>query len=120
MNVTYVASTNAASDAQVLGQAGQDIVVKRVIFGSPTDAGITQFYNKRVAPGHASGMGSVSTTDVVCRLTQPTAAAGKDWTRTVDFTVAGDEDSGLPLDGGSFHTNENQVTVLWDLADQSN
>ena len=79
MRKTYVASTNAAGDSQVLGDAGQDIYVRKVIFGNPTDGGVTNFYNKRVAPGHVSGMGSVSTTDAMMQITQPTAGAGKDW-----------------------------------------
>lgn len=118
MQVTYVASTNATGDAQVLGdQVGRDVIVKKIIFGNPTDAAITNFYNKRVAPGHASGMGSVSTTDLVCQITQPTAAAGKDWVREIDFTSGGK--GGLQLDGGSFHTNENDVTVIWEYSDES-
>lgn len=114
MNVTYVASTNAVGDAQVLGAAGADIYVRKVIFGNPTDAGVTNFYNKRVAPGHASGMASVSTTDCVMQITQPTAGAGKDWVRVIDFG-----DTPLQLDGGSFHTNENDVTVIWEPVDEA-
>lgn len=116
MKATYVASDNSAGDAQALGAAGQDIVVKKIIFGNPADGKITNIYNKRVAPGHASGMGSVSTTDVVVQITQPTAAAGKDYVREIDFTSAGDPESGLPLDGGSFHTDESDVTVIWEIA----
>ena len=114
MQVTYVASTNAVGDAQVLGAAGQDIYVRKVIFGNPADGAVTNFYNKRVAPGHASGMGSVSTTDAVLQITQPTAAAGKDWVREINFG-----DVPLQLDGGSFHTNENDVTVIWEPVDEA-
>lgn len=110
MNVTYVASTNATGDAQVLGNAGEDVLIRKIIFGNPTDGGVTNFYNKRVAPGHASGMGSVSTTDCVMQITQPTAGAGKDWVREIDFGAYP-----LQLDGGSFHTNENDVTVIWEV-----
>jgi len=108
----YVASDNSTSDAQVLGAASQDIFVKKVIFGTPSDGGITRFYNKRVATGHASGIGSVSSDELVCMITQPTGAAGKDWLREFDFTSNGSE--GLRLDGGSFHTDESQVTVIWE------
>lgn len=117
MQVTYVASDNSAGDAQVLGDAGRDIFVKKVIFGNPADGKVTNFYNKRVAPGHASGMGSVSTTDAVAQITQPTAAAGKDWVREVDFTSFGS--GGLQLDGGSFHTDGSDVTVIWEYVDES-
>lgn len=114
MRKTYVASTNAVGDAQVLGDAGEDIYVRKIIFGNPTDGAITNFYNKRVAPGHASGMGSVSVTDAVMQITQPTAAAGKDWVREIDF-----KDAPLQLDGGSFHTNENDVTVIWETVNEA-
>lgn len=118
MQKTYIASTNAAGDAQTLGdRAGVDIFVKKILFGNPTDAGVTNVYDKRVAPGHASGMGSVSTTDAVFQLTQPTAAAGKDWVREVDFTSFGS--GGLQLDGGSVHTNESDVTVIWEYVDEA-
>ena len=114
MRVTYVASDNSAGDAQTLGDAGQDIYVRKIIFGNPADGKVTNFYSKRVAPGHASGMGSVSTTDCVLQITQPTAAAGKDWVRSVDFGNAP-----LQLDGGSFHTDGSDVTVIWEPADQA-
>lgn len=114
MNVTYVASNNSTGDAQTLGVAEQDIFVRKIIFGNPTDGGITNFYNKSVAPGHASGMASVSTNSLVLQITQPTAAAGKNWVREIDFGLAP-----LQLDGGSFHTNENDVTVIWEPVDQA-
>lgn len=113
MNVTYVASDNSAGDAQVLGEAGQDIYVWQVIFGNPGDGKVTNFYNKRVAPGHASGMGSVSVTDCVLQHTQPTAAAGKDWERGLVFHKP------LQLDGGSFHTDASDVTVIWEPKDEA-
>lgn len=115
MNKTYVASTNAVGDAQVLGdRAGVDIYVRKIIFGNPANGAVTNFYDKRVAPGHASGMGSVSTTDCVLQITQPTAGAGSDWVREINFS-----DAPLQLDGGSFHTNENDVTVIWEYADEA-
>lgn len=114
MRFTYVASDNSAGDAQVLGDAGQDIYVRKVIFGTPADGKITHFYNKRVAPGHASGMGSVSTDQLALKHTQPTAAAGKDWERFLDFG-----DAPLQLDGGSFHTDASQVTVIWEVVDEA-
>src|SRR3990167_5235572 len=114
MRVTYVASDNSAGDAQVLGEAGQDVYVRKVIFGNPADGKITNFYNKRVAPGHVSVMASVSTTDLVLQHTQATAAAGKDWERFLDFTNAP-----LQLDGGSFHTDASDVTVIWEPKDEA-
>jgi hypothetical protein len=116
MKATYVASDNSTGDAQVLGAVGQDVLVKKVIFGTGADSKIIRFYNKRVAPGHASGIGSVSSTDLALHFAQPTAAAGKDWVRVLEFTHEFCE--GLRLDGGSFHTDASNVTVLWDLAEQ--
>jgi len=45
MRYTYLAADNSAGDAQVLGTSGQDIFVRKVIFGSPADGKITHFYN---------------------------------------------------------------------------
>ena len=117
MRVTYVASDNSAGDAQVLGTAGRDIFVKKVLFGAPSDGLITQFYNKAVATGHTSGMGSVSSANLAFKFTQATHAEGCDWVREVDFTGYGS--GGMQLDGGSFHTNANQVTVIWEYCDES-
>lgn len=116
MKYAYVASDNTAGDAQVLGEADRDVVVKKVVFGVGADGKITQFYNKRVAPGHASGIGSISTDSLAFKFTQATAAAGKDWVREIDFTAGGK--GGLQLDGGAFHTNDSQVLVIWDYADE--
>lgn len=113
MNATYVASDNSAGDAQVLGASGEDIRVMKIIFGNPADGKVFNLYNKRVAPGHVSGMGSVSTDSLALQITQPTAAAGKDWVRDVDFGAIG----GFPVDGGSFHTDGSDVTVIWKVAD---
>ena len=111
MRYSFVASDNSTGDAQVLGEAGRDVDVLRVIFGTQADGKIVRFYNKRVAPGHASGIGSVSSTDLAAHIALPTAAAGKDYDRVVEL--------GLQLDGGSFHTDASNVTVIWDYADES-
>ena len=114
MRATFVLSDNSAGDAQVLGAAGQDIFVRKVIFGNPADGKVTNFYNKRVAPGHASGMGSVATTDLALQHTQATHAAGTDFERFLDFGNAP-----LQLDGGSFHTDASDVTVIWEPVDEA-
>ena len=116
MQATYIASDNSTGDAQVLADsAGRDVLVKKIIFGLAADGKIVNIYNKRVAPGHASGIGSVSSDALAAKITQPTAAAGKDWLREVDFTSGGK--GGLQLDGGSIHTDASQVTVIWEYAD---
>ncbi len=112
---TFVASDNSTGDAQVLGATGQDVLVKKIIWGTQADGKIVRFYNKRVAPGHASGIGSVSSDSLAAHIAQPTAAAGKNWDRVVDFTSNGE--GGLELDGGSFHTDGSNVTILWEFAD---
>lgn len=117
MNFAYVASDNSASDGETLGVAGQDISVKKVIFGTPADGKVTYFHNSRVSTGHADGMGSVATTNLACAITQPTHAEGCDWLREVDFTANGCQ--GLPLDGGSFHTDASAVTVIWEPVDEA-
>lgn len=114
MNVTYVASDNSTSDAQVLGAAGQDVYVRKVVFGSPADGKILRFYNSRVATGHASGIASVSSSNLALKHTQATHAAGCDWERFLDFG-----DSPLQLDGGSFHTDASDVTVIWEPKDEA-
>ena len=111
MKYAFVASNNSTGDAQVLGESGRDVVVRQVIFGTLADGVIVRFYNKRVAPGHASGIGSVSSDSLAAHIAQPTAAAGKNYDRVVDLN--------LQLDGGSFHTDASNVTVLWDYADES-
>ena len=112
MRVTYVASDNTASDAQVLGAAGQDVYVHAIHFGAPTAGKITHFYNSSVSSGHASGIGSVDTTNLVWYLVQPTAAAGNNVQYKVEFNTP------LQLDGGSFHTDDDKVTVIWEPVDE--
>lgn len=118
MNFTYIASDNTASAATALGAAGQDVLVKKVIFGLPADGKGLVIYNKAVAFGHASGIGSVDSANRAAFISQPTAAAGKDWVREVDFTGLGNP--GLQVDGGAVHTDASQVTIVWELADQAN
>ena len=108
MKHTYIASDNSASDAQVLGAAGEDVKVYQILFGAPTAGKITNIYNKRVAYGHASGMGSVDSSNIAYSLTQPTAAAGNNLVYSMEFP------EGLLLDGGSVHTDDDKVTIIWE------
>lgn len=113
MRYVYVASDNSTGDAQTLGAAGQDIYVRAIHFGAATGGKITHFYNKRVAAGHASGMGSVSTDELAWYFVQPTFGAGKDQVNQVEFETP------LQLDGGSFHTDDDKVTVIWEPVDEA-
>jgi len=117
MRYTYVNADNSAGDATAFGAAGQDVLVKKIIFGLPTDGGITILHNAAVAAGHASGMGSIATANAALKHTQATHAAGTDFERFIDFTSDGSQ--GLQLDGGSIHTDEAQVTVIWETADEA-
>lgn len=97
----YVAA--ATTNGTALGEAGQDVLVKKLIIGNPVDAGTVSFYNSAVSVGAATG-------NIAAKITQPTAAAGKDWVRVVDF---GD---GLALDGGSVQMVEDQnITVIFEV-----
>lgn len=114
MNYTYIASDTTAGNATALGTAGRDIYVKQLIFGSPTAAKITILYNKAVAYGSASGIGSVDSSNIAFKYTQPTAAAGNDI--RYELTFAGE---GLQLDGGSVHTDDTDTTVIWEYVDEA-
>lgn len=114
MRYSYIASDNSASDAEALGAAGQDVFIRRIHFGAPTAGKITHIYNKRVATGHASGMGSVSTDSLAWYLVQPTAAAGNNIIYDIDFG-----DSPLQVDGGSVHTDDDKVTIVWEPVDEA-
>ena len=109
MNVTYVASSNEATNGTALGTAGQDVRVYKLLVGLPTDSSKVRLYTISNPIGTAS-------TNIAFQLTQPTAGAGKDWVREVDFGQYG-----LPLDGGGnvVIDGTNNVTVIWAVADNS-
>jgi len=122
-NFTYVASDNSAGDStnletrdEVAGVgANRDVYVKKVIFGAPSDGARTMLHDAPSQPGHASGMGSVLVPEVAWNFTQPTHAAGLDQIFEVDFTSANCK--GLRLNGGSIHTDDDRVTVVWAPAE---
>ena len=109
MFATYVASSNSATNGTALGSAGQDVRVFKLLVGLPTDASTVTLYTISNPVGGAS-------TNIAYKLTQPTAGAGKDWVRSVDFGQYG-----LPLgDGGNVVIDgTNNVTVVWGYADNS-
>lgn len=120
MNFTYINASNATTDStNLVGRdeasgagANRDILVFRIIFGTPEDGKITILHDAVTQPGHASGMSSVGVTEAAFKHTQATHAAGTDFDRVVDFG-----EPGLPLNGGSIHTDASNVTVIWDVAD---
>lgn len=101
---TYISADNTATNGVSLGSVGQDVRVYKVIVGLPVDGKYVALFNSAIAMGGA-------TDNLAAKITQPTAAAGKDWVREVDF---GPE--GLRLDGGNVQINDTMnVTVLWDF-----
>ena len=113
---TYVNADNATTDSTNLegsdeaagAGANRDVFVKKVLFGNPVAADVTILHDAPTQPGHASGMGSVLVGEAAWKFTQPTAAAGNDIVREVDFG-----EPGLPLNGGSIHTDSSPLTVVW-------
>jgi hypothetical protein len=108
MYATYIAGTNVATNGQALGaDSNRDVVVWQIRIGAPTDGSTLTIYDVTNPVGG-------STSNIVYKLTQPTAAAGKDWVRDVVFP------KGLPLRmGGNVVIDAtNNVTVLWDYLDE--
>lgn len=103
MNYTYIASSNTATNGVALGVDNQDITVWKILVGLPVDGGAVTVFDK-VNPVNAAS------TNIAFKLTQPTAAAGKDWVREVNFGK-----KGLQLgEGGNVIIDQTmQVTVLW-------
>jgi hypothetical protein len=110
MQVKYIASSNTATNGTALGTATQDVRVYKLLIGLPTDTSTVVFYEISNPIGGA-------TTNIAWKLTQPTAAAGKEWVREVDFGP-----HGLPLNQGGnvVIDGTNNVSVIWDIADNSN
>lgn len=103
---TYIASDNTATNGTALGEDNQDVVVYKIVFGTPDDGKYATLYNTY---NPVTG----ATTNIAAKITQPTAAAGKQYVNEVDF---GPE--GITLgEGGAVVTDASQVTVIWDLAD---
>ena len=102
---TYIASDNSATNGTALSVDNADVIVYRIIVGNPSDGGYVHLFDK-VNP--VAG----ATTSVVVKITQPTAGAGKDWVRDIDFGP-----DGVKLgEGGNVVTDESDVTVIWGLS----
>lgn len=113
MRYTYIASDTTAGNATTLGAADEDVYVHKVIFGTPADGKVLILYNKTTAYGSPSGIGSVDSNSIAAKITQPTAAAGKQYVNEVNFFKP------LQLNGGAVHTDGSQVTIVWELASES-
>lgn len=109
MNVTYIASSNVATNGQALGSdTNRDVVVWQIIVGAPTDGTTVTVYNITNPIGGSSA-------NIAYKLTQPTAGAGKDWVRSVEFP------KGLPLNQGGnvVIDGTNNVSVIWGYMDET-
>lgn len=105
MQYTYIASDNTTANGTAIGADNQDIVIEAIIFGLPADGKYVTVYDK-VNPVLSAS------TNIAAKVTQPTAAAGKDWVREVRFGP-----NGLRLgEGGNVVTDASQVTVVWRQA----
>ena len=111
MQVTYIASSNVSTNGVALGAAGQDVRVYGLLIGLPVASGDIQIYNITNPVGDAS-------TNLAAKITLP----GSLPTTGADVAVYrsfGPE--GLPLnDGGNVQIDATmQVSVIWDVADDS-
>lgn len=105
MNYTYIASDNTLTNGTALGVDNADVVVYGIIWGLPADTKYATLYNI-VNP--ITG----ATANIAAKITQPTAAAGKDWQRYTDFGP-----KGIRLgEGGNVVTDASQMTVVWDYS----
>ena len=103
MRYTYIPSSNTATNGVSLGAVGQDVRIYKIIIGLPVDGKYVAIFNSAIAVGGA-------TDNLAAKITQPTAAAGKDWVREVDFGP-----DGLEVDGGNVQIDDTmQVTVVWN------
>ena len=124
---TYLNADNSAGDSQNLvsrdeasgAAADRDVYVKSIHWGNPSNGDITIIHDAVTQPGHASGMGSIGVNEAAWKYTHRTAGAGLDLLQKYDFTSGG-ACKGLRLNGGSFHTNAENVTVLWEPVDEAN
>jgi hypothetical protein len=108
MQSTYIASSNTATNGTALGAGDNDVTVFRVLVGLPTDTSTLTIYN-------ISNPVNAATTNIAYKLTQPTAAAGKEWQRNIDFGAKGLQ---LSSGGNVVIDGTNNVTILWELTDE--
>ena len=103
LHYTYISADNTSTNGTALGVAGQDVVLKAIVFGLGADAVYATVYDE-VNPFTGA------TTNIAAKVTQPTAAAGKNY--VPEFVFGG---AGLRLgNGGNVVTSASQVTVIWD------
>jgi len=109
MNVTYIPSSNTATNGVALGaDSNRDVIVHKILVGLPVDGGA-------IVVSTITNPLNGATTNLAAKLVQPTAASGKDWFRMYDFGPAG-----LPLNQGGNVTIDQtmNVSVIWDYLDQ--
>lgn len=111
MRTTFAPSTNASTNGVALSNAGDDVRVFKLIIGTPVNAGNIWLRN-------ITNPISASTANIAFKTTLPTFSTTNvnPGLIVVDF---GSE--GLPLnEGGNLEIDQTMnVTVLWELADDS-
>ncbi len=111
MQKLYMNTANSTTGGTALGQAGQDVVVKKLIIGAPVASANIWIYDE-------TNVGNVTNTaGLAAKLTLPASFATGQLPFTINLT---DEDGhGLLLgSGGSIAIDQAlQMTVLWDFAE---
>lgn len=111
MKATYVPSTNTATNGVALGATEDDVRVYKLLVGAPTSGANIYLYNITNPIGAAS-------TNLAAKITLPTFSATNvnPGVYTIDLGPYG-----LPLpQGGNVQVDATvQLTVIWELADNS-
>lgn len=111
MQVTYVPSTNTATNGVALGASGDDVRVVGLLVGAPTSAANIYLYNITNPLGAAS-------TNLAAKITLPTFSTTNVNPGTYFWNFG---PYGLPLNqGGNVQVDATvQLSVIWNTADNS-
>lgn len=109
MQVTFQAGSNTSTNGTAIGSAGQEVVVKKLIIGTPVSAG-------NIVLSQITNPVNGASTNIAAKITLPTFSTTNinPGVYILDF---GPE--GLPLNQGGNVTIDQtmNVSVVWDLAD---
>lgn len=112
MKSTFIPSSNTATNGVALGGAEEDIRIFKILVGAPVNAGNIFVYS---ITNPING----STANIVAKVTLPTFSTTNinPGVYVLDFGT-----TGLPVpQGGNVTIDQTMnVTVLWDLVDNSN
>ena|SRR5258708_627581 len=122
MPTTFVKSTNNTGAGQAFGVFGQDIVIKKLIVGSPVNSGNIALYN---ITNPLPSFNAANDAQLAFKYTYESSVGGTS-TRIFDFTSAPNSYGGqssavnglLLSSGGNLMIDQNmQVTVIWDTVE---